>query len=157
MLSLSNASLLSPPALSGAEGEAEGYAKTIWRPAASTLSKTGTGQASSAQVLGRTRRARAAGISPTKKEPFPPAFRTSMYLQISIDKMFHVEHFSILSATFTDTSRGRGHPSHTENRSAFRTSRCGRRSTTTEIKSGLWPPPPTTAARRNPPRTSCAA
>src|SRR5437870_3021784 len=71
MLSLSNASLLSPPALSGAEGEAEGYAKTIWRPAASTLSKTGTGQASSAQVLGRTRRARAAGISPTKKEPFP--------------------------------------------------------------------------------------
>src|SRR5439155_26129243 len=80
MLSLSNASLLLPPALSGAEGEAEGYSKTIGRPAASTLPKTGTGQAPSAQVLGQTRRARAAGISPTKRAIFFPAYRTSMYV-----------------------------------------------------------------------------
>ena len=33
-----------------------------------------------------------------------------MYVYISIDKMFHVEHFSILQATFTDIFRGRGRP-----------------------------------------------
>src|SRR5712691_5601607 len=99
MLSLSNASLLLPPALSGAEGEAEGYAKTIGRPAASTLSKTGTEQAPSAQVLGQTRGARAASISPTKRT-LPPPHRIpyiDVRAHISIDKMFHVEHFSIAS------------------------------------------------------------
>src|SRR5947208_3544926 len=70
---------------------------------------------------GQTRRASAAGISPNKESGFP-SFRTSMYVYISIDKMFHVEHFSILQATFTNIFRGRGRPRHTEKRSAFRTS-----------------------------------
>src|SRR5438132_9461429 len=71
MLSWSNASPLLPPALNGAEGEAEGYAKTIWRPAASTLSKTGTGQAPSAQVLGANSSRERCRHKSQQRERFP--------------------------------------------------------------------------------------
>jgi hypothetical protein len=96
MLSLSNASLLLPPALSGAEGEAEGYSKTIWRPAAPTLPKREQDRHPRSSS-GANSPSQSCGISPTKRT-VSPALRTSMYVHISIDKMFHVEHFSILSA-----------------------------------------------------------